>query len=43
MELGFEDSNIDIHPDNDGNKEKYGMKLLGSYVGSNEFIQLGKD
>lgn len=41
MELGFEDSNIDIHPDNDGNKEKYGMKLLGSYVGSNEFIQLG--
>jgi len=38
--LGFNDSCIHIHPDNlPGSSLSYGAKLLGSFIGSDEFIR----
>lgn len=38
LSFGFQIENIKIHPDNGGDLNNYGMKMLGSFIGSDEFI-----
>jgi len=41
MELGFSETVIVIHPDNlPSSKPEYGAKILGSYIGTDEFIAI---
>ena len=39
VELGLDPEIIKFHPDNDGPPEEYGGKVLGSYIGSDEFCK----
>jgi len=42
MEMGIKEDIIKIHPEDDpDNTAKYGCKILGSYIGSDEFVKLG--
>ena len=36
---GFDASIIHIHPENGGNTGEYGMKVVGSYIGHNDYIR----
>ena len=36
--FGFHEDIIRIHPDNGGTRSKYGATILGSYIGTDEFI-----
>ena len=38
--FGLSDGNVRIHPFNGGENEKYGAKLLGSYIGTDAYIAL---
>ena len=42
MGMGIKEDIIKIHPDDDPeNTAQYGCKILGSYIGSDEFVRLG--
>ena len=41
INLGFDPNNIRIHSDNGGLEIDYGVKILGSFIGSKQYIQKG--
>jgi len=45
LQLGFLDQNVIIHPDNNNNQtiKEYGVKCVGSFIGTNEFISKSLD
>ena len=38
VEMGILKDNIALHPQNTGESDKYGLKILGSYVGHDDYI-----
>ncbi len=41
MDYGLIEANIRVHPKNGGDINRYGAKMLGSYIGTDSFISNG--